>query len=146
MQQRVPDSWDSSNRPGHAPYVLVEDDDPALALSDFSLFREEGFVVALCGGPGDDPTACPLLRGEDCAILGGADVVLHRLADDLALAGEIRHCRPDLPVITVSSARHGDPDQAKQSDSGALAANASVDEQLHALNRALAHHRRNASR
>ncbi len=144
MQQRVPESWGSSDRPGHAPYVLVEDDDPALALSDFSLFREEGFVVALCGGPGDDASACPVLRGEDCAILGGADVVLHRLATDLALAGEIRRCRPELPVVAVSATRQGDPGRPRTSETDVLDATASVDEQIHALNRALAHRRRAA--
>ena len=140
MHQRVPESWGTSDRPGHSPYVLVEDDDPALALSDFSLFREEGFVVALCAGPGATPSNCPILRGETCRVLAGADVVLHRLADDLAIAAEIRHCRPDLPVITVAAPRRADPGALRGSD--VLDATASVDEQIHALNRALAQHRR----
>ena len=64
MRQRVPRrAWQSAAGAARRPRVLVEDDHPALAISDFSLFEEAGFDVAFCSGPGDEPDACPVLRG-----------------------------------------------------------------------------------
>jgi hypothetical protein len=84
MKQRVPRAWRSAGRPGHRPRVLIEDDRPALAISDFSLFEQAGFAVAFCSGPGRDLAACPLLQGQSCPVLASADAVLHVLTQGSA--------------------------------------------------------------
>jgi hypothetical protein len=100
MKQRVPRrAWDSPRRVGRRPRLLIEDDHPALAISDFSLFQDAGFDVAFCPGPGGDPQACPLLRGQRCRLVAGADVVLHGLDPGLGVAAAIRQQRPGLPVV-----------------------------------------------
>jgi hypothetical protein len=108
MEQRMPRrTWLSAGMDGRRPRLLVEDDRPALAVSDFSLFREAGLDVAYCSGPGDDPGACPLLRGQRCALVDRADVVLHGLSPELGIAAAIRRQRPELPVV-VEQQRHQD--------------------------------------
>ena len=100
MKQRVPGrAWYSPGLAGRRPRMLVESDSAALAISDFSLFQQAGFEVAFCSGPGRTPRACPLLRGQDCAVLAGADVVLHGLDPALGIAAAIRQAHPDLPVV-----------------------------------------------
>jgi len=100
MKQRVPTrAWYSPGRPGRRPRVLVEDAHPALAISDFSRFEQAGFDVAYCSGPGADLADCPVLRGQRCALLDGADAVLHGLDPRLGVAAAIRRRRAGLPVI-----------------------------------------------
>ncbi|HTT52322.1 MAG TPA: hypothetical protein VMH35_13050 [Streptosporangiaceae bacterium] len=100
MKQRVPTrAWYSPGRPGRRPRVLVEDDHPALAISDFSQFGQAGFDVAYCSGPGVGPGDCPVLRGQRCALLDGADAVLHGLDPGLGVAVAIQQHRPGLPVV-----------------------------------------------
>jgi hypothetical protein len=104
MKQRVPGrAWNAPGLAGHRPRMLVESDSEALAISDFSLFQQAGFDVAFCSGPGRNPRACPLLRGQECAMLAGADVVLHGLDPALGIAAAIRQARPDLPVVAEQS-------------------------------------------
>jgi hypothetical protein len=106
MKQRVPGrAWYSPGLPGRRPRMLVESDSEALAISDFSLFQQAGFDVAFCSGPGRTPRACPLLRGQDCAVLAGADVVLHGLDSALGIAAAIRQARPGLPVVAQQPIR-----------------------------------------
>ena len=83
---------------GRRLHLLVEDS-PALAISDFSLFQDAGFDVAFCSGPGSDPGACSLLRGQQCMLVAGADVVLHGLDPVLGVAPAIRRHRPELPMV-----------------------------------------------
>jgi hypothetical protein len=98
MKQRVPSrGWYSPGRPGRRPRVLVEDDHPALAIADFSRFGQAGFDVAYCSGPGGVRSDCPVLRGQRCALLDGADAVLH----GLGIAGAIRRQRPGIAVIEL---------------------------------------------
>jgi hypothetical protein len=59
--------------------VLVESNDPALAISDFRHFAEEGLDVALCSGPDGAVADCPLARGEPCELAAGADAILFDL-------------------------------------------------------------------
>jgi hypothetical protein len=100
MKQRVPRrTWSSPGLTGRRPRLLVEDSRPALAISDFSLFQDAGFDVAFCHGPGSDPGACPLLRGQQCTLVARADVVLHGLDPGLCVAAAIRRHRPELPVV-----------------------------------------------
>jgi hypothetical protein len=100
MKQRIPRrTWSSPHPSGRRPRLLIEDGHPALAISDFSLFRDAGFDVAFCSGPGDEPGACPLLRGQQCPLVAGADVVLHGLDPAVGIAAAIRRQRPELPVV-----------------------------------------------
>ena len=100
MKQRVHTrTWSSPGLAGRRPHLLVEDSRPALAISDFSLFQDAGFDVAFCRGPDSDPGACPLLRGQQCMLVAGADVVLHGLEPGLGVAAAIRRHRPELPVV-----------------------------------------------
>ena len=100
MKQRVPRrAWYSPGGAFHRPRVLIEDDHAALEISDFSMFQEAGFDVAFCSGPGRNPEACPLLRGQECDVLAGADAVLHGLDGGLGIAAAIHRQRPDLPVL-----------------------------------------------
>lgn len=97
MRQRVPRrTWGSASRAGRRPRVLIEDDHPALAISDFSIFEQAGFDVAFCSGPDGDPAACPVLQGRQCPLLLGTDAVLHGLDPALGVAAAI--CRQGLGV------------------------------------------------
>ncbi|MGE5291343.1 MAG: hypothetical protein ACM3ML_29900 [Micromonosporaceae bacterium] len=99
MKQRVPRrAWWPAGA-GHRPRVLIEDDHSALAISDFSVFEQAGFDVAFCSGPGRDPAACPLLRGRQCPLLAGADVVLRGPDSGLGIAEAIRRQRPGISVV-----------------------------------------------
>jgi hypothetical protein len=76
MIQRVPRrTWRSPGMGTGRPRVLIEDDHPALAISDFSLFEQAGLDVAFCSGPSEDPRVCPLLRGAPCQVLAHAEAV-----------------------------------------------------------------------
>lgn len=100
MKQRVPRrTWSSPGLPGRRPRLLIEDGRPALAISDFTLFRDAGFDVAFCSGPGSDLADCPLMRGQRCMLVDGADVVLHGLDAGAGVAAAIRRQRPELPVV-----------------------------------------------
>ena len=100
MIQRVPRrTWRSPSAGSERPRVLIEDDHQALAISDFSLFEQAGLDIAFCSGPGEDPRACPLLRGEPCPVLARAEAVLHGLDPALGIAAAIRGQHPGLPVV-----------------------------------------------
>jgi hypothetical protein len=112
MKQRVPRrTWSSPRLAGRHPRLLIEDDHPALAISDFTLFQDAGFDVAFCSGPGGDPGACPLLRGQRCTVLAGADVVLHGLDPGLGIAAAIRRQHPGLPVVVKQRREAGSADE-----------------------------------
>lgn len=135
MIQRPFDAWSLLRQP-HRPRLLIEDPDPALQVSEFRLFEDAGFDVALCSGPGGR-SDCPLVAGEDCELVESADVVLmgpgmadHR--DEVAAA--IHHHRPEMPVVVQIP--RADPGQCP---SGCVAeyVPASINGQIRALWRAL---------
>lgn len=139
MRQRVPRrTWRSAGRAGHRPRVLIEDDHPALAISDFSLFEQAGFDVAFCSGPGRDLTACPLLRGEQCPLATHADAVLHGLDPELGIAAAIRRQRPGMPVVVKQRRRASGSRQPAPEGCISLPFACSVKGQIDALWRALA--------
>jgi hypothetical protein len=76
-----------------------------MAISDFSMFERAGFDVAFCSGPGHDPSACSLLRGERCSLVAGADAVLHGLDPKLGIAAAIRRQSPGTPVVVEQERR-----------------------------------------
>ncbi len=135
MRQRVPPRWGSPTGPHHVPRLLVEDDDPALAVSDFSRFRQAGFEVAWCSGPAGTASACGILRNEDCALVEAADVILHGLHPDTGIASAIRTAHPETGLVQIVRARAGtghtdrDPHMLDGSDD--------VETQVRALSRAL---------
>lgn len=139
MKQRASRSeWYSPHRSGHRPRLLIEDDRPALAISDFSLFHDAGFDVAFCSGPGDDPQACPVLSGHACPLLSAADAVLHGLDPALGIAAAIRRQRPRLPVV-IEQRRDEDRSAGEVPDGCVpLRFASSVSGQIAAVRRALA--------
>jgi len=144
MKQRVPRrAWSTPHAAGHQRRLLIEDDRPALAISDFSLFHDAGFDVAFCSGPGTDPRACPLLLGQPCSLVTGADVVLHGLDPALGIAAAIKREHPGLPVVIDS---RGEADGADPVPAGCvrLSYPCSVSGQIDALLRAAASSRRAA--
>lgn len=98
-------AWNSPRGAGRRPRVLIEDDGAALAISDYSAFQDAGFDVAFCSGPGAVREACPLLRGQECDMLTGADVVLHRLSAPSGIAEAIRRRHPGVPVVAEQRRR-----------------------------------------
>jgi len=139
MKQRVPRRiWNSPRRAGRRPRVLIEDDDPALAISDFSLFEQAGFDVAFCSGTGGDPPRCPLLRGQDCPVLAGTDAVLHGLDQGSGIAPLIRRKHPTLPVVAVQRRREDGSLPPVPEGCTPLISSCSVRGQIEALQRALA--------
>jgi len=64
--------------------VLIETEDPAWADVMQQLCDPADFEFASCRGPLLIEAGCPLLRGEPCQKLEGADVILH----------DLDHCQP----------------------------------------------------
>ena len=91
--------------PAHSyrPRVLIEDPDPALEVSDFSMFRDAGFDVVVCSGPGAAPCECVLLRRGSCDLVDQCDVLVFGLpASTLGSASvlwAVHRARPDLPIL-----------------------------------------------
>jgi hypothetical protein len=139
MRQRVPRrAWYSSEPVGHRPRVLVEDDHPALAISDFSSFAEAGFDVAVCSGPGRSGQSCPLLCGQECGLVARADAVLHGLDPGLGIAAAIRQRHPDLAVLVEPGARESGDDARVPEGCVRLVFGCSVHGQIEALRHVVA--------
>jgi len=146
MKQRIPRrTWSSPQPSGRHPRLLIEDGHPALAISDFSLFRDAGFDVAFCSGPGDEPGACPLLRGQRCPLVAEADVVLHGLDPALGIAAAIRRQHPELPVVVEQRRPEAGSAGAVPAGCMPLGYPCSVSGQVDAVARAVADARREAS-
>jgi hypothetical protein len=104
------------DRPGPPWQLLVESPDPLLAISNFDAFRDAGFQVMVCGGPGLDAHECPVVRGEPCPLMAAADVVLFDLdgepprrsemltASRSEVLAAMRANRPELPIVVMSAA------------------------------------------
>jgi hypothetical protein len=105
-----------SDRGGPPWQLLVESPDPLLAIANFDAFRDAGFQVMVCGGPGVDAHECPVVRGEPCPLMAAADVVLFDLDGDPPGRSEVltasrsevlaamRANRPELPIVVMSTA------------------------------------------
>jgi hypothetical protein len=142
MLQRVPRrTWRSPSADTGRPRVLIEDGHEALAISDFSLFERAGLDIAFCSGPGADPPACPLLRGEPCPLVDRAEAVLHCLDPALGIAAAVRRECPGLPVVVERRRRPGGP-QPVLDGCAHLPYPSSVRGQIDAVWRALADRRR----
>jgi hypothetical protein len=138
MRQRVPTrGWYSPGRPGRRPRVLIEDDHPALAISDFSRFTQAGFDVAYCSGPGEAGQGCPVLRGQRCSLLAGADAVLHGLDRGRGVAAAIRQQHPTATVLAEQGHAEDGPAEPLPDGWLPIARGCSVPGQIDALRRAL---------
>lgn len=105
MQQRVPRNWLLAGGRGHRRRLLVESADAALAVSEFRMFADAGFIVAHCEGPTGSPWDCPLLRGGDCPLVAGADVILHVLEPVCGVLDAIKSRHPKKPVVALTWGR-----------------------------------------
>jgi hypothetical protein len=142
MLQRISRrTWRSPSADTGRPRVLIEDGHQALAISDFALFEQAGLDIAFCSGPGEDPPACPLLRGEPCPLLARAEAVLHCLDPALGIAAAIRRQRPGLPVVEQRG-RPGGHQPPAPDGCAPLPYPASVKGQIGAVRQALANRRR----
>jgi hypothetical protein len=142
MKQRAPRrTWQAPGRAGRRPRILIENDEPALAISDFFLFEQAGLDVAYCSGPGDDVMACPVLRGQRCPLVAGADAVLHGLDPAFGIAAAIGRQRPGLPVVVEQRRGADGSPQPVPESCMQLTSPCSVKGQIDALWRALASRR-----
>ena len=118
MFQREVHHSETTVRDRHGPpwRLLVESPDPGLAISNFDAFRDAGFEVTVCGGPAVHAGECPVVRGEVCPLMAGADIVLFDLDGDPPRRSEVlaerrsevltamRANRPGLPIVVMSAA------------------------------------------
>ena len=115
--------------------LVVETDDPTLAISDFVCFRDAGFDVAVCHGPGEDHS-CPAVAGGRCDLVDDADVVLNAMRDPddrFIVVNAIRLSDPAVPIVVSPPAGTGEwvPDECI-----GLPASVSINGQIDVLRRA----------
>jgi hypothetical protein len=92
--------------------VVIESDDPALALSDFSAFTCAGIDVTLCSGPGADAGECPAVAGRRCDAVDHADAVFHALglgAPGRAVLAALAECGAAARCVVSLVAGDGGP-------------------------------------
>lgn len=86
------------------PRVLVESSDGRWAGEH--VLREAGFQVAVCPGPHGRPASepCPVLSGEPCELVAGADLVVHDLSPEQPmnrrLNEALEQCAAPVPVVS----------------------------------------------
>jgi hypothetical protein len=81
--------------------LVVETDDPAVAICDFATFVDAGFDVVVCGGPGEG-TLCPALAGQPCAAVEASDVVFNAFRDQRQrrnVARVVHETSPDVAIV-----------------------------------------------
>ncbi len=146
MKQRTTISpwWSQRPRqPGTPIRLLVESDDPVLAVSDFTSYREAGIDVALCAGPAGQADDCPLVRGEHCELADGADVVLFQFdlsaGPGAAVLAAMHASHPDVAVL-VSTPRAEVHGAAEAQDFEPLPFPMSVQGQVRAIRSAARRH------
>ena len=87
--------------------VVVETDDPTLAISDFASFAAAGFGVVCCGGPSDDHP-CPVVEGRPCPLVEDSDVVLNQFKDhetQHTVLDGVHRTSPDVPMVVTVAAQ-----------------------------------------
>jgi len=65
--------------PTRQPRVLLEMPGTVLPAVVETALREQGYEVAVCGGPAAAPYGCPITRGLRCPIADQADVIVFDL-------------------------------------------------------------------
>lgn len=119
-----PPRWSAAWR---RPRVLVEHVDPGVRDALVAGLCTRGYDVLACPGPvsgvrrppvRDEGRACPLLEGEPCPAVDGADVVVTGLADTPAgreIVRRIADDDPDRPLLVEGTSwmlRHLEEDLA----------------------------------
>jgi RimJ/RimL family protein N-acetyltransferase len=85
------------------PRVLIETDRSRSVLEE--PLQRAGFDIALCNGPCRSGKVCPVLRGERCPLVEGADVVVVDLPDDQVAAELLRSeqvIHPGVRLVAMS--------------------------------------------
>lgn len=128
----------ASSHPSQPFRVVIETDDPSLAIADFASFGAAGFDVVCCSGP-DEHEACPAVEGRPCTRVEAADVVLNQLTDPrtrMDVVEGVRRTSPDVPMVVGGCADPGDelPDGCVP-----LSKSVSVNGQVNAVRRAATH-------
>lgn len=65
------------------------------------LARQAGFELRMCPGPGGVAENCPVMRGEPCPMVDGADVVVSMLPDDDLTEEILERHRCTHPGLTI---------------------------------------------
>lgn len=65
------------------PVILIDNPDQKSMEREADFYRKLGHPVELCIGPGKE-LGCPLIRGEQCALVENADGVIFQLDLDVA--------------------------------------------------------------
>lgn len=98
-EKRGPGEW--PGRQGRTR-VLVEEADPALGWAVQKLLQNEGYDVAVCGGP-EALGRCFLVEDGRCPLAEGADVILNSLSlsqpDGREVVAALRARLPGTPII-----------------------------------------------
>jgi hypothetical protein len=98
------------------PRALVECEDATIQDGLTRVLRENGYAVAVCGGPEARASrGCPLVDEGACGLVEGADVVVHALdpndAASCAILSSIRERAPETPIVVeVGPGAAGRPD------------------------------------
>lgn len=133
MWQRTTTGWTAGSPATRRLRVLVESDDPALALSDFAGFTRAGIDVALCRGD-INGLGCPLLRDEPCPLVAEADAILYGFGPEgEAILDAARRHHRTTPVVVRTSAGAATPTRP---GAEVLAATSSLNGQIDVLRRA----------
>jgi hypothetical protein len=88
MRTLQPPPWAWSE----GPRVLVEHPDFDRGLECACALRDAGYAVAVCPGPHEadgSELGCPLVEGDECALVRGADVVVSALRSAAEEANEV---------------------------------------------------------
>ncbi len=86
--------------------VLVVHHDAGLAEQEALFLRHLGYEVELCAGPA--MSACPVMRGERCAAVERADVLVYDVWATTESDGgrrlieQLRELYPDIPVVLTA--------------------------------------------
>lgn len=95
--------WRASRHRSRPFRLLVETEDPSLAIADFVDFSAAGFDVVCCSGPREgDP--CPATEGRNCPLVEDSDVVLNQLTDrntQKAVLDGVSRTAPGVPMVVA---------------------------------------------
>lgn len=87
-------------------HVLVVHHDLDMADQESDWLRQAGFTVTECAGP--QYGACPVLRGEYCEAVAGADVLVYDVwasgdtESEQDLIERLRELHPDTPIVLTA--------------------------------------------
>jgi len=86
--------------------VLVVHHDPDMADQQAEWLRRAGFTVSECAGP--QHGSCPVLLGEHCGAVHGADVLVYDVwasgdtESEQRLIEGLRELHPEIPIVLTA--------------------------------------------